>query len=598
MTSRTPPAVGPAVPVPTALPAEPREASVRPGTVATTGSAQRSSSFRATTGPSPYRVAIVGGGPRGLWALQELSQSLADSPSLGPVAVTLFEPHPTPGAGWIYAPVQPSTLRMNLANRHIDCAGGEGRSFVEWLAESDAASTLALSSEDRATDGFAPRATVGRYLGACFRKTVASLPPTVSLRVERARVTRCARRGSSWSLKSDRRWLRFDDVLLTIGHAGSGPAAGPPADVAGIFPVCERLSEERVAPGSDVAIRGFALTGIDAVLSLTEGRGGRFERVGQTPTNPGRLLYHASGREPRTIRPFSRTGQPMAVKPSACVNNAAGANLIWARGLDTLREAPPSVAVIEALVIDAAAARYKLDRGPQRMMTDGLWQRLLRRSRTPAIRVSVADDWRASLREARRQDSIGEDQALGAAWRMLYPAIVEAVSYGGLPEAEVARFRRMATRFERFAFGPPQPSVERLLALIEAGLVVFDNAAGPSVERSGDGWQVGDAHVQTLVDARVAAAGVRDLPPDGLLADLIMRGLIDVDDNWDAIVSQPDGSVADHLAVIGRVAEGNVLGHDTLTRTMHDQIPRWAASVADRVASQQTASVPLAAVAR
>ena len=57
-------------------------------------------------------------------------------------------------------------------------------------------------------------------------------------------------------------------------------------------------------------MKGIGLTFIDAVLSLTEGRGGTFERMPD-----GRLSYRASGGEPATILPFSRSGLPMAPKP-------------------------------------------------------------------------------------------------------------------------------------------------------------------------------------------------------------------------------------------------------------------------------------------
>lgn len=51
---------------------------------------------------------------------------------------------------------------------------------------------------------------------------------------------------------------------------------------------------------------GFGLTCIDAILALTEGRGGQFEAV-----DSGKLTYTSSGKEPDRIFPFSRTGLPM-----------------------------------------------------------------------------------------------------------------------------------------------------------------------------------------------------------------------------------------------------------------------------------------------
>jgi hypothetical protein len=65
----------------------------------------------------------------------------------------------------------------------------------------------------------------------------------------------------------------------------------------------------QIPAGAKVAMQGIGLTFIDAVLELTEGRGGRFERAAD-----GTLSYKASGKEPKVIIPFSRTGLPMTPK--------------------------------------------------------------------------------------------------------------------------------------------------------------------------------------------------------------------------------------------------------------------------------------------
>jgi uncharacterized NAD(P)/FAD-binding protein YdhS len=66
------------------------------------------------------RVAIVGLGPKGLYALERLLDHARD---LGPAAgleIDVFEPHPVPGAGPVYDPRQPEYLLMNFAAGHVD----------------------------------------------------------------------------------------------------------------------------------------------------------------------------------------------------------------------------------------------------------------------------------------------------------------------------------------------------------------------------------------------------------------------------------------------------------------------------------------------
>ena len=88
----------------------------------------------------PLRVAILGVGPKGLFALERL---LHHAHRAGPAArlqVDLFEPHPAPGAGPVYDPDQPAYLRMNVAASTLNMWGdatravsaGERLSFVDW----------------------------------------------------------------------------------------------------------------------------------------------------------------------------------------------------------------------------------------------------------------------------------------------------------------------------------------------------------------------------------------------------------------------------------------------------------------------------------
>ncbi|WP_375631700.1 MULTISPECIES: FAD/NAD(P)-binding protein [unclassified Bartonella] len=108
--------------------------------------------------------------------------------------------------------------------------------------------------------------------------------------------------------------LRLSHVVLCTGHSeqdnkdetanlsiNEGNKEGG-WYLSNIFPV-EGGELERFETDSSVAIRGMGLVCLDAILKLTEGRGGYFYR-----DENFQLLYKKSGLEPKKIYPFSRNG--------------------------------------------------------------------------------------------------------------------------------------------------------------------------------------------------------------------------------------------------------------------------------------------------
>ncbi|MAT13797.1 MAG: hypothetical protein CMJ46_00835, partial [Planctomyces sp.] len=65
------------------------------------------------------RVAIVGGGPRGLYSLERILDKARQLPATH-LHVTLYDSSGQPGAGKIYSTKQPEWLLMNYSSRHID----------------------------------------------------------------------------------------------------------------------------------------------------------------------------------------------------------------------------------------------------------------------------------------------------------------------------------------------------------------------------------------------------------------------------------------------------------------------------------------------
>ncbi|QQA41450.1 FAD/NAD(P)-binding protein [Pelagovum pacificum] len=497
----------------------------------------------------PVRVAIVGCGPKGLYCLDALAEAVRGQQ--GRVDITLFEPAPTPAAGLVYDPAQPGYLLMNFAARHIDAwPAKSGRpSFLDWAA---------TEAPDRvAPDGFPPRRDVGRYLTDCLALVRRNCPRNVRIKIRPRRVTGIARQGARWSVATAQDSTLFDEVMIATGHQNwQGTAEGGK-----VFPVRTQLSPERVPAGSPVTVRGFGLTAIDAVLALTVGRGGAFDDTGNG------LTYRTSGQEPARIDLRSRTGRPMLAKADLSRVQlpqgfeAATTNLAAAiAALDTLRNIERELLAPICFVVDDLLGR--MPGSTRHWLTD--WsaslpghddiEDLLRNSRDAATGVSTPDI----------------PDLLGLTWRAVYPALVRTVSHGGLDPVAGPDFRSLTTEMERIAFGPPPLNVARLVALSEAGLVTFGRLSD---------------HSMPGIDATLPAASAVD--PDGPVSGLLADGTLRRND-FGTIAIDRDGCAlglngrAEGLSVTGRLTEVDVLGNDTLNRSLHQLNDRWAARVAAR----------------
>ncbi len=513
-----------------------------------------------------YSLAIVGGGPRGLYCLESLARSIFDRPISHPLRVTIYEPAPTLGAGNVYEPTQPHFLRMNFAAKHINAWSPNSHpdpskpSLVEWLV----ARYPSLADPDTTL----PRAIVGEYLHDCFNRVARSLPPRMSLRVHRSRVRHLRQRGSQWELTTHQRTCqRFDEVMVTVGHQGWRKNS------ARIYPVTKQLTPERIPAGATVQIRGFALTWIDATLALTEGRGGSFHRI------PGGYQYTRGGAEPAKIIPRSRSFRPMLAKPDERqLSYMEKCQPIWRqhRGLlASLKEPEAGLDFLRALwpivVRAATAALQKIG------VEDDVEGWIYDWGSGPMSAGQAASQMRASYAAATGNCPPGPAWAIGESWRQLYAALVGRISHGGLAVDSWPDFASISREMERIAFGPPADNLGRILALIDAGIV----------DLSGE---YSDMAQTVNLDAVIAAPS--ESPADSPLRDLLQRGMIrrmagsggiEVDRCGRPIAS--DGRIVDRLAILGRPTEGCIVGNDTLSRTLHPHPQCWAQSIVHSLSS-------------
>ncbi|OLF14687.1 FAD/NAD(P)-binding protein [Actinophytocola xanthii] len=268
----------------------------------------------------PYRVAVVGSGPRGIAVLERLAARLAARPPARPVELHVLDAVEV-GCGRIWRTDQPSWFMMNTVAGEVTMFSGpadgrrarpgHGPTLAQWWASVD--------PDCPGPDGYAPRALYGRYLRFVLDTVEAGLPASVALHRLRTEVVDLVPDHDGYLLATaGGTRVRADRVLLATGHPRPRLDTEQQrlADFAATRPGLRYLRGDsasdmplgEIQPGETVGVVGLGLSFYDVMVALTIGRGGRFEPAGE-----GRLRFVPSGEEPVLVA-GSRAGVPILAR--------------------------------------------------------------------------------------------------------------------------------------------------------------------------------------------------------------------------------------------------------------------------------------------
>ncbi|WP_426716221.1 FAD/NAD(P)-binding protein [Corynebacterium auriscanis] len=566
------------------------------------------------------KVGLIGGGPRALWAAEELV-FLFRRHKL-PLTIVCWDPE-EPGGGRVYRADQPLCWRLNVRSDIVRTHIG---AFPNWLdrnltRDAQGRETYrgkVFTAEDKV---FAPRAVVGDFLRDSWRALVDGCgkdeKDSPSHGGPRIAITHIPSRvvevhsvdgkgvGNCRIVAADGSEEFVDEALVVTGHAASWD--GQQKD---FIAAHDHHSLESIPAGADVDIRGMALTFIDVCLALTEGRGGVFVPAGDAavdvtggstpagthdaahpdPVQAGGpahqpLRYIPSGREPAHLYPYSRSGQLMQVKPdpsSPWVNLEVPGQEEFEKRIQNCADVAEMRAILDEVTdVVMAAARERAEglQANRNPATDARAE--LNETAENQVARNPATGARAELNEtaenqaARNQATHypGRQWARGEAWRRIYGAIVDRASY--LAPGDLEGFYELGRELEPIAFGPPPVTAKRVDALVAAGIVVLPQGGGEP-----EGAPTDAIHV----DAVIAPPG---LQPGTVLEDLVNRGDVHMLPQGGPNIGSDGMAPGTHIAVIGRDVEPRVIGHDTLNRAMHKEIPTWAFTVFNRALDAQ-----------
>lgn len=479
------------------------------------------------------KVAIIGAGPRGLWAAQELVGALCDraqhtqhTESTTAHEIVLFDPY-SPGSGAVYRRDQPRMWRLNVRS---DVVNAGALSLDQWRLR---------HGETEPLDPFPPRALVGEYLEECWnelcaRVTTMGSDPTIS-----CSITLTHRRQFVSSISRDSAGFRiphgdnagdggeyFDAVLATTGHPHDHDGALIHAPRAQSAPPVTPLYWGAELPASPqvIGVRGAALSFIDLCLYYRDS------------------ARQTHGHGTLRILPVNRGGRFMEVKPAPDipVPDMSSFN-------SDIHQAQ-STTEVEEVLLQAARSLHPIGANGSpathaelRSVLDGT-----------DFHGNAVTELRTSLEVATGKRPHTPASAVGMTFRELYQQFVDDMAQRGGP---LPGFFQLARRLERVAFGPPPVTAQVLLELIDEGIVDTRLLGHPEAI---DTWLQGQAYHGVLPDLIVDAT----IAPQGI----------------PHIFANLEGSPMFYAS--GRMNEHTVIGHDSLKRTVYRDIPRWAERIA------------------
>ena len=439
-------------------------------------------------------VAIVGGGPSGLYALQALTAA----PGID--EIVMFEAAKRWGLGTPYDPAlnHPSLL-ANIASFELPPLAD---TLAGWLAQLDEAERAALGVSEVSDRAFYPRVVLGAYFEAQHVKLAASAGAQVrGYPATWVGDIRCGPDGVSVLYRKDGGALEsatFDFVILATGHR-SRPVSPRDALTTPAYPAPATPPDRPLR----AAVLGASLTAIDATLAMAMSRGA-FVREADA------LAYRLhDGAAPLAVTMLSRRGVlpeadfyfPYPYQPLQFCDAAALLRAVPQGGLD----AAFALLAQELATQDPLwAARKSLDRLSADDFADAYFAG---RDEDPFAQA------RRNLAQVR--DNVREARVSAYRYVILRAHEAFEIIAPKLCPRDRVRFRRGLQRVfvDNYAAVPPL-SVERLLALHAAGVLAVEKVDPDyRLEAVAEGVAVASGQVSTVYDVVVDARGEGEASP-------------------------------------------------------------------------------------
>ncbi|TYP97575.1 FAD-NAD(P)-binding protein [Tenacibaculum adriaticum] len=572
------------------------------------------------------KIAIVGFGPRGLSALENLFIEVSLRKLQTKFHVTLFEHTNQLGSGKVWDIKQSGVNWVNISERALKELEGRQEiiiynmkipsfpSYTEWLPNKD------KNLKNTEADRFPPRKKMGEYLSERSESIVEVLEKNKFVTVINTLISNADFHNNNLVLKDlYGNSFTFDEVLLTIGHqptkidedivkyqieSNNNFFCFPEP-----YPLDDIIKSKEIEKGKNIAIRGFGLAMIDVVRALTIEKEGVFKIENKTNFES---RFIKSDSVPKQIIPYSLDGLPMAPKPlnakldsvfkisekqaklfekeikkvARGVNKAKG-NLFLKR---IMAKISAEIFInLENNILSKELSKEEVDKIIISWLSDIDFKHELIQDidcRTDVLIESF-------VKMACGERSISLDYCVGQVWRHCQRILYSEFSHAQVSEEIIASVIELDEQMKRYSYGPPVESMQQLLSLLKANILNLDYCNNPKITVSKNGLMFKNKEEKIKVDVIINSV----LSPPKLMEvtspiiqnllrnDLIkpIHSELGIHTREDATIVSADKENNIPLSVLGRLSKGSVIGVDAILECFGSRIKDWATGAVNRM---------------
>ena len=561
------------------------------------------------------QLAIIGMGPRGLYALENLLIELSRANTK--IGIHVYDATSFPGTGNVWDKLQPDSNWINITERAL--VGIEARPEITYNNQSIKAFPSYhdwchfTQSEDE-PDSFPPRNKMGRYLNERYQSLENVLRQFESFKCVKAEVIHINVKHQKLQVLTNAHQIQYDDVLLTVGHQSTTPSqqlkewqshVSAYNDLSlfnAIYPMSQFKTLKNTT-NTTIGIRGFGLAMIDVMRYLTINNFGNFKIINPITFE---TIYFKSKVQNIALVPFSLDGLPLVPKPINQYIDEWYAPTheeldVFESKIEAVSKCTEEKDNINFLThaIATIASRVFID------LQDKSISHTLSEIEIKSLIINWLDDENFTHNLIQNQNistyqliksyidmALGVipaslDYCIGQVWRHCQPTLYKAFSHAKVNETIIEKVIALDERSKRYSYGPPIESMQQVLALVDAQILNLDFVSHPDIEVSPEGWTLKNSKKESIT-CSIMINSVLDAPKllkvdTPLIKNLLQNDVIQpihsklgIETTTDGYVKTPEDKSKVRIAVLGRLAKGSVIGVDAILECFGPRIKNWA----------------------